>query len=145
MSLHLAGLNIALGMPQSQWIVGPCDHEVFHHFSKGHWQSLCTAITAGKCLQLRLCKGTVKESIHVGNWPIYPIIPCNMWNMSQTICTLFALGCVLLQLSNHQFYRDPSLAMHQSYDCHSTSAVSIMPSQITSNSTACETACQGFQ
>ena len=29
---------------------------------KGHWQSPCTALTAGKCLPLKLCKETVKES-----------------------------------------------------------------------------------
>ena len=27
-----------------------------------HWQSTCTALMAGKCLLLGLCKGTVKES-----------------------------------------------------------------------------------
>ena len=34
------------------------------------WQSLCTALTAGKCLPLGLCKGTVKESIcwHIPCW-----------------------------------------------------------------------------
>ena len=28
----------------------------------GHWQPPCTALTAGKCLPLALCKETVKES-----------------------------------------------------------------------------------
>ena len=34
----------------------------FHLFFKCHWQSPCTALTAGKCLPLGLCKETVKES-----------------------------------------------------------------------------------
>ena len=34
----------------------------FPQFFRGHWQSPCTALTAGKCLPLVLCKETVKES-----------------------------------------------------------------------------------
>ena len=47
-----------LGLHQSQWI----DHWKFSPFFRGHWQSSCTAVTAGICLLLRLCKETVKES-----------------------------------------------------------------------------------
>ena len=35
----------------------------FPEFFKGHWQSPCTALTAGKCLPLVLSKETVKESV----------------------------------------------------------------------------------
>ena len=34
----------------------------FPPFYRGHWQSPCTALMAGKCLPLGLCKETVKES-----------------------------------------------------------------------------------
>ena len=33
-----------------------------HRFSRPQWQSLCRVLSAGKCLPLGLCKGTVKES-----------------------------------------------------------------------------------
>ena len=35
-------------------------------FYKGHWQSPCTALMAGKCLPLGLCKETVKKCNLVG-------------------------------------------------------------------------------
>ena len=35
---------------------------VIHKVFQSHWQSSCTALTAGKHLPLRLCKGTVKVS-----------------------------------------------------------------------------------
>ena len=57
-----------LGLPQSQWIVSSCDRWEFplvffcFVFFRGHRQSPCTALTAGKCLPLGLCKETVKQS-----------------------------------------------------------------------------------
>ena len=51
-----------LGLPQSQWIVGWHDQWEFPQFFTGHWQSPWTALMAGICLPLRLCKETVKES-----------------------------------------------------------------------------------
>ena len=51
-----------LGLPQLQWIVGSCDQWEFPPFFRGHWQFPCTALTAGNCLPLGLCKGNVKES-----------------------------------------------------------------------------------
>ena len=39
-----------------EWLVGILT------FFIGHWQSACTALTAGKCLPLGLYKETVKES-----------------------------------------------------------------------------------
>ena len=51
-----------LGLPQLHRIVGSCDLCEIWWFFRNHWQSSCTALTAGKCLPLGLCKGTVKES-----------------------------------------------------------------------------------
>ena len=46
-----------------QWIMGSCDRWEFpQFFNRSHWQSPCTAQTAGICLLLGLCKGTVEES-----------------------------------------------------------------------------------
>ena len=47
----------------SQYIVGSRDRWEFLPFIKGHWQSPCIALTAGNCLPLRLCKGTVKSLV----------------------------------------------------------------------------------
>ena len=49
------------------WLVG-----IFSVF-RSHWQSPCTALTTGKCLPLRLCKVTVKESTKPG---------CTYWQTS---------------------------------------------------------------
>ena len=51
----------SLELPQSHWIVGSCDWWEFLPFFRCHWQSPCTALMAGKCLPLGLCKETVKE------------------------------------------------------------------------------------
>ena len=59
----LIGLSkYRLGFPQSQWIA--CSHDQWECplFFRGHWQSPCTTLMAGKCLPLGLCRGTVKES-----------------------------------------------------------------------------------
>ena len=40
----------------------------FPLFFRGHWQSPCTALMAGNCLPLGLCKETVKPS---PNWPMH--------------------------------------------------------------------------
>ena len=37
-----------LGLPQLQWIVGSSDWWEFPPFFRDHWQSPCTALTAGK-------------------------------------------------------------------------------------------------
>ena len=47
-----------LVLHQLQWI----DQWKFTPFFRGHWQSSCTALRAGICLLLGLCKETVKES-----------------------------------------------------------------------------------
>ena len=60
--LWLADLNMCWEMPQSQGAVGSRDWWEFRPFFRGHWQSPCTALMAGKCLPLRLCMETVKES-----------------------------------------------------------------------------------
>ena len=49
-----------LGLPQSQSIVGSRDPVKFPLFFLGHWQSPWTALTAGICLPLGLCKETDK-------------------------------------------------------------------------------------
>ena len=51
-----------LGKSQLQCILGSHGQWEFPQFFKGHWQSPCTALTAGKCLPLGPCKKTVKES-----------------------------------------------------------------------------------
>ena len=51
-----------MGLPHLQWIVNSHDWWEFPLFFRGHWQSSCTAPSAGNCLLLGLCKGTVKES-----------------------------------------------------------------------------------
>ena len=38
------------------------DRRKFPPLFRGHWQSPCTALTAGKCLPLGLCRQTVKEA-----------------------------------------------------------------------------------
>ena len=54
-----------LGLPQSQYIVGSCGWREFLPFFTGLWQYPCTALTAGRCLPLALCKRTVKGSMMV--------------------------------------------------------------------------------
>ena len=49
-------------MFMSQCIVGSRDWWEYTPLSKGHWQSICTALTAGIYLPSGLCKETVKES-----------------------------------------------------------------------------------
>ena len=46
-----------LGLPQSQWIVGSCDWWEFPLFLRGHWQSPCTALMAGKLPAVRAVQG----------------------------------------------------------------------------------------
>ena len=52
----------------SHCIVGSRDRWQFPPFSRPQWQSLCTALTAGKCLPLGLGKGTAKESHSALPW-----------------------------------------------------------------------------
>ena len=60
----LVGLNIDWGWLMPHCIMGTRDQWKYPPFFRPHWQwqSLCTASTAGICLLLGLCKGTVKES-----------------------------------------------------------------------------------
>ena len=60
--LWLVGLNIDWDCLVPHCIMGSHDQWEFPPFFRPQWESLCTALTAGKCLPLRLCKGTVKES-----------------------------------------------------------------------------------
>ena len=63
--LWLVALNIGRDCLVSHCIAGLHDCWQFPPFFRCHWQSLCTALTAGicKCLPLGLCKETVKESM----------------------------------------------------------------------------------
>ena len=53
-----------LGLSHLQSIVGSHHRWQFPPFFNDHWQSPCTAPTAGKCPLRGLCKKTVKESIN---------------------------------------------------------------------------------
>ena len=68
--LSLAGLDIDRDCLVPHCIMISRDQWEFPSFLRPQWQSLCTALTAGKCLPLGLCKGTVKESIcwHIPRW-----------------------------------------------------------------------------
>ena len=63
--LWLDGLNIDWDCPVPHCIMGSRDQWDFWPFSRPQWPSLFPALTAGKCLPLGLCKGTVEESILV--------------------------------------------------------------------------------
>ena len=58
----LVCLNIDWDCLVPYCIMDSWDQWEFPPFFKPQWQSLCTALPAGKCLPLGLCKGTVKES-----------------------------------------------------------------------------------
>ena len=83
-AVWLADLNIDGETPWLHWIlgnlqcvVGSCDWWKFLPCSKAHWQSPCTAPTAGIYLPLGLCKETVKESIWCedsGGWGMEPSV-----------------------------------------------------------------------
>ena len=60
--LWLVGINIDWDCLVSHGIMGSTDWWKLLLFLMPQWQSLCTALTAGKGLPLGLCKGTVKES-----------------------------------------------------------------------------------
>ena len=66
----LVGLNIAWNCQVLHCIMGSCDQWGFPPFFRPQWQSLCTALTAGKCLPLGLHKGTVKECTMVSMVPM---------------------------------------------------------------------------
>ena len=55
----------------------------FSPFLKGHWQSPCTAVTAGICLPLGLCQGTVKESALVPEANQHDPIHACTWILKQ--------------------------------------------------------------
>ena len=61
------------------WLMG-----IFTVF-KGHWQSPCTALMAGKCLPLGLCKWTVKQS--TAGYKQVLSKPHKVWQLSSsTVC-----------------------------------------------------------
>ena len=60
--LWLVGLNIDRDCLVPHCIMRSCDQWEFPPFFRPQWESLCTTLKASKCLPLRLCKGTVKES-----------------------------------------------------------------------------------
>ena len=62
MLLWLVGLNIDWDCLVPNCIMGSHYQWEFPLFFRPQRQSLCTALTAGNCLPLGLCKGTVKES-----------------------------------------------------------------------------------
>ena len=47
-----------------------------------------TALTAGKCLPLRLCKGTVKESSSIGYWTTHSCQTCHYCHITNINITL---------------------------------------------------------
>ena len=63
-SMWLVDPNMEWGNPHNWCIMGLRDPPEL----TPPWQSPCTAQTAGKCLPLGLCKGTVKESSNSSNW-----------------------------------------------------------------------------
>ena len=52
-----------LGLPSAHCIMGSHEQWELPPYIRPKWQSLCMALTAGKCLPLGPCKGTVKESM----------------------------------------------------------------------------------
>ena len=56
------------GLPKTQSIGISCHWWEFPLFFRGRWQSPYTALMAGKCLPLGLCKETVKAS---PSWPMH--------------------------------------------------------------------------
>ena len=60
--MWLVGRNMNWDCLVPHCIMGSRDQWEFPPFFRPQWQSLCTAPTAGKCMPLGLCKGTVKES-----------------------------------------------------------------------------------
>ena len=73
-----------LGLPRQQWIVGSRDWWEFPPFCRCHWQSPCTALMAGICLPLGLCKETVKESslssLLYCMYSLVSLLHCPMWH-----------------------------------------------------------------
>ena len=57
-----------MGLILSQWIVGLCDQLEFPPFSRGHWQSTCTALMAGKMPAIRAVQGDCERVYHTGTW-----------------------------------------------------------------------------
>ena len=59
--LWLVGLKIDSYCPVPHCIMGSLDQWEFQLFFSPQWQSLCTALMAGNCLPLVLCKGLWKS------------------------------------------------------------------------------------
>ena len=94
----LVGLNIDWDCLLPHCIMGSYDPWEFPPFFRPRWQSLCTALTAGICLPLvGLCKGTVKESIHLSSLiPQDVIVGKLFWELYMFIYKVnaFRLFCV---------------------------------------------------
>ena len=60
--LYLVGMNIDWDCLVPHCIMGSPDQWEFLPFFRPKWQTRRTVLTAGKCLQLGLCRGTLKES-----------------------------------------------------------------------------------
>ena len=81
-------------------IIGSCDQWEFPPFFRPQWQSLCTALTAGKCLPLGLCKGTVKESRLLPWAPPSPHLQrpdWHLWHVTADDLRPLAKPCRILQ------------------------------------------------
>ena len=74
-----------------------------------NWQSPCTALMAGKCPPLRLCKETVKGSTHpLSNWEKHTSAKF------QKIVHMFYAYCVLPWFGTHILQGYHSLPLEQS-------------------------------
>ena len=114
--LWLGGLKIDWDCLVPHCIMGSHDQWEFQLFFRPQWQSLCTALTAGNCLPLGLCRGTVKESMmkrkpvmlillvlwldHSSQIVSRPRLP-NPWTPSQYKDSLSGYGAGLAFSQNH--------------------------------------------
>ena len=62
--LWLVGLILSLGLPESQLTAGLCDRWEFTPFFISHWQSRCTALTAGNLPAVRAVQGDCGRVYH---------------------------------------------------------------------------------
>ena len=100
----LVGLNIDWDCLVPHSIMGSRNKWEFPPFFWPQWQSSCTAPTAGKCLPLGLCKGTVKQSTNLQYtrpspcWANNPGNPDGAW-----LSTEHSIACWLLHLDQYTF------------------------------------------
>ena len=105
--LWLVGLKRDWDCPVPYCIMDSCDQWGFQLFFRPQWQSLCTALTAGNCLPLGLCKGTVKESNH--------------WHIFQPITTramFFSASCHQRNVFASSGWCQQMLWIHTAMLCH---------------------------